>query len=162
MPEAWHDAVTAQPDRDRATGAAHAFGHGPEQISGRRELARGRGAELELPAGEVAWLRSPARGQRRSHRAVTLARHAVARDASHRVDVTPHRDTLWVLPRHVRALVPRERVLVCHHRPALFDGELTFPRRHRRAFALERFHLAAFAHPPEPVVVPHLGDAVLV
>ena len=86
----------------------------------------------------------------------------MARNAGHGIDVAPHGDAVRMLPGDVRSAVSRVRVLIRHHRPAVLHRELSLPRRHRRALGLERFHLAAFAHAPEPVVVAHLGNAVLV
>src|SRR5207249_8962146 len=141
--EARHDAVTPETDRHRATAAANAFRHGPEEIGGCGELSRRRGAELELRAGEVSRLRSPSRRKHRAHGPIALPVDAVAHHAGHRVDVTPHRDARRVLPRDVRPIVTRECVLVGHHRPPFLDRELAFPRRHGRALALERLDLAA-------------------
>src|SRR5439155_21755014 len=113
------------------------------------ELARGRGAELELPAGEVSWLRSPPRGQHRPDRPVTLARHAMARDASHRVDVAADDDALGMFPGNMRALVARVGVLVGHECPPLLNRELSLPRGHGCALTLDRLDPPSFAHPPE-------------
>src|SRR5207249_332449 len=122
--EAWHDAVTPQADRHRAAAAAYTLGHGAGQVRRRRQLPRGRRPELELRAGEVAGLRRPPRRQHRTHGPVALALGAVTHHAGHHVDVTPHRDALRVLPRDVRPLVPREGVLVGHHRPPVLALEL--------------------------------------
>src|SRR5207244_3478580 len=77
--EARHDAMAAQADGHWTAAAAHALRQRAEQIGGRRELARWRGAELELCAGEVSRLGSPPRGEHGPDRAVALARHAVTR-----------------------------------------------------------------------------------
>src|SRR5438094_5072160 len=162
MLEARHDAVAAQADGHRAAAAAHALRQGPEQIGGRRELTRGCGAELELCAGEVTGLRSPPRGEHGPHGAVARARDAVAWDARHDKDVAAHRDALWVLPGNVRPVMSGVRVLIRHHGPSVLDRELALPWGHGRALALERLDLSPLAHAPEPVVVAHLPDAVLV
>src|SRR5439155_3870510 len=98
-----------------------------------------------------------ARGQRRGDRTIAFAVGAVAGHASHHIDVAPHRDALGMLPGHVWALMAGERVLIGHDRPAVLHGQLPLPRRHGRALALERFDLAAFADPPEPVVLTPLS-----
>src|SRR5207237_5577107 len=130
MPEARHDAMAAQADGHRTAAASHALGQGPEQIGGRRELTRRRRAELELRAGEVSRLWSPPRGEHGPHRAVALARHAVARDTRHGKDVAAHRDALRMLPGHVWSVVPGERVLIRHHGPSVLDREFALPWRH--------------------------------
>src|SRR5207253_8932297 len=113
-------------------------------------------------AGEVSRLRSPPRREHGPDRAVALARDAVAWDTRHGKDVAAHRDALRVLPGHVRPVMPGERVLIRHHGPSVLDRELAFPWRPGGALTLERLDLPALAHAPEPVVVAHLRDAVLV
>src|SRR6266566_1079625 len=154
--------MAAQADRHWATLASHALRQSPEEVGGRWELARRRGAELELGAGEVSRSRGPPRRERGSHRAVALAGHAVAWDTRHGVDIATDGDAAGVLPGDVRSVMPGVGVLIRHDRPPIFDRQLALPRRHGRALALERLDLTTLAHAPEPVVVTHLRNAVLV